>query len=107
RATNRMALSDSRRMELGSLYGKAASSLWSPLQKRFAKSAQPLTGDAQHAARAAVVLAAELSSTWKRLLSREVEKRLSLGGHRLVSALVHRALQASGRVLINSYSAYA
>ena len=105
--TNRMALSDSRRMELGSLYGKAASSLWSPLQKRFAKSAQPLTGDAQHAARAAVVLAAELSSTWKRLLSREVEKRLSLGGHRLVSALVHRALQASGRVLINSYSAYA
>lgn len=106
-ATNRMALSDSRRMELGTLYGKAASSLWTPLQRRFAKSAQPLTGDAQNAARAAVVLAGELSNTWKRLLSREAEKRLSLGGHRLVSALVHRALQASGRVLINSYAAYA
>jgi hypothetical protein len=106
-ATNRMALSDSRRMELGTLYGKAASTLWSPLHKRFAKAAQPLTGDAQHAARAAVLLAGELSNNWKRLLSREVEKRLSLGGQRLASALVHRTLQASARVLTNSYAAYA
>lgn len=105
--TNRMALSDARRMQLGTLYGKAASSLWLPLHKRFAKSGQPLTGDAQHAARSAVVLAAELSHTWKRLLSREVDKRLSLGGSRLTSALVHRALQAANRVLINSYAAYA
>ncbi|MEP7276804.1 MAG: hypothetical protein ABI812_10645 [Betaproteobacteria bacterium] len=105
--TNRMALSDSRRMELGTLYGKAVSALWSPLQKRFAKSGQPLTGDAQNAARAAVALSSEMSNTWKRLLSREAEKRLSLGGHRLVTALIHRTLQASGRVLINSYAAYA
>jgi hypothetical protein len=106
-ATNRMALSDARRMELGTLYGKSASYLWSPLLKRFAKSTQPLTGDAQNAARAAVSLANEMANLWKRLLSREVEKRLSLGGQRLSSALVHRTLQSTGRVLINSYAAYA
>ena len=106
-ATNRTALSDARRMELGTLYGKAAALLWSPLSRRFAKAAHPLTGDAQSAARAAVNLAFELSNTWKRLLAREAEKRMSLGGKSLVAALIHRSLQASNRVLINSYAAYA
>ena len=104
---NRMPLSDARRMELGTLYGKAAALLWSPVSKRFAKSSHPLTGDAQDASRAAVNLAFELSNTWKRLLARDVDKRLSLGGPRLVAALVHRTLQASNRLLINSYAAYA
>jgi len=106
-STNRTELSDSRRMEIASLYWKAATALWPPLLQRFAKGTQPLTGDAQHAARAAVVLAVELSHTWKRLLAREAEKRISLGGQRLLAALVRRALQSSGRVLVNSYAAYA
>ncbi len=106
-ATNRTALSDARRMELGTMYGRAAASLWVPLAKRFTKATQPLTGDAQDAARAAVVLASELSHIWKRLLAREADKRLSLGGQRLISALIYRTLQASNRVLVNSYSAYA
>ena len=105
-ATNRVAVSDARRLELGTLYGKASSTLWIPLQKRFVKAPQPLTGDAQHAARAAVVLAAELATTWKRLLMREADKRISFGGPRLVTALLHRVLQASARVLMNSYAAY-
>ena len=106
-ATNRTALADARRMELATLYWKASTELWTPLLKRFAKAPQPLTGDAQLAARTALVLANELSATWKRLLAREADKRLSLGGQRLLVALVRRALQSSGRVLINSYAAYA
>ena len=62
-ATNRVGVSDARRLELGTLYGKASSTLWIPLQKRFVKAPQPLTGDAQHAARAAVVLAADQVDT--------------------------------------------
>ena len=105
-ATNRLALGDSRRMELATLYWKAAGALWSPLSKRYAKSTQPLTGDAQEAARVAIELAIELSNAWKRLLGRESEKRIALGGQRLLAALVRRSLQSSGRVLINCYAAY-
>ena len=100
-ATNRTAISDARRMELATIYWKASTELWTPLLKRFAKAPQPLTGDAQLAARTSLVLATELSAMWKRLLAREADKRLSLGGQRLLRP-VRRALQS--RAVCNSYA---
>jgi len=105
-ATNRVSVSDSRRFELTAQYWKSASLLWPALARRFARAPHPLTGDALDSARSAIELAAELANAYKRLLALEAEKRISLGGPRLAVALVRRALQASSRVLINSYLAY-
>jgi cyclic-di-GMP-binding protein len=103
---NRTSLSDARRFELTAQYWKTAQTLWIPLARHFVRAPQPLTGEAQDAARATLVLATELANAYKRLLQRESDKRLSLGGPRLMVALVRRALQASSRVLINSYLSY-
>ena len=92
---NRASVSDSRRFELTAQYWKTAQTLWIPLARYFVRAPQPLTGEAQDAARAALVLATELASSYKRLLQHESDKRLSLGGPRLMVALVRRALQAS------------
>ncbi len=105
-ALNRVPLGDSRRYELIAHYWKAAQQLWTPLARDFVRASQPLTGEAQDAARSAITLASELSNAYKRLLEHEAEKRISLGGARLMGALVRRSLQSGSRVLVNSYFAY-
>src|SRR5438874_5969325 len=105
-AINRVALGDSRRHELVAQYWKASQPLWSPLIREFSRAPQPLRGDAQDAARAAVTLAIELSNAYKRMLEAEAAKRISLGGARLMGSLVRRSLQAGSRVLANSYLSY-
>src|SRR5204862_5496825 len=105
-AINRVSISDSRPFELVAQYWKAAQSLWSPLSREFTRAPQPLRDDAQDAARAGITLASELSNAYKRMLEGEAEKRISLGGARLMTALVRRSLQSGARVLINSYQSY-
>jgi hypothetical protein len=106
-ATNRVAMSDSRRMELAELYWNTAATLWAPLERQFSRATHPLTGDALECAKGALTLAAELSTAYKHLLAREADKRISLGGARLQTALIHRCLHATTRVLTSSYLAYA
>jgi hypothetical protein len=106
-ATNRMAMSDGKRLELAEKYWDAASSLWPALERQFARASHPLTGDALESAKAALTLASELSVAYKHLLASEAGKRISLGGQRLMVALIHRCLQCTTRVLINSYLSYA
>jgi hypothetical protein len=106
-ATNRMAMSDGKRLELAEKYWDAASSLWPALERQFARASHPLTGDALESAKAALTLASELSVAYKHLLASEAGKRISLGGQRLMVALIHRCLQCTTRVLVNSYLSYA
>ena len=106
-ATNRVAMSDARRMELAELYWATAANLWSQLERQFARASHPLAGDALEAAKGALTLSSELATAYKHLLSREADKRISLGGARMQTALVHRCLQATARVLTSSYIAYA
>ena len=84
-ATNRVAMSDSKRMELAEAY-------WS--------------GDALESAKAALNLAHELSVAYKHLLASESHKRLSLGGSRLMTALILGCLQCFARILSTSYLSY-
>ena len=107
-ATNRVAMSDSRRLELAELYWTTAVSLWPQLERHYSQRvSHPLTGRALEAAKAALTLAHELSTAYKHLLAREAAKRIQLGGQRLMVALVHRCLQCAMRILANSYLAYA
>jgi hypothetical protein len=106
-ATNRVAMSDSRRLDLAEKYWDAATNLWPQLEKQFVRASHPLAGDALESAKAALTLASELAVAYKHLLSSEANKRLSLGGQRLMVALVHRCLQCTTRVLVNSYLSYA
>ncbi|HVE49266.1 MAG TPA: hypothetical protein VNG69_06560 [Casimicrobiaceae bacterium] len=106
-ATNRVAMSDSRRLELAELYWGSALVLWPELERLFARSSHPLSGHALEAAKAALTLSHELSTAYKHLLAREASKRISLGGQRLMVALVNRCLQCTARILVNSYLAYA
>ena len=106
-ATNRVSMSDSRRLELAEKFWTTASPLWPHLEKAFARSTHPLSGESLEAAKAAVSLAHELSVAYKHLLAREADKRILLTGNRLLVALIHRCLQCTARVLINSYLAYA
>ena len=106
-ATNRVAMSDSRRLELAEQYWETAVVLWPQLEREFARSSHPLTGPALEAAKAALTLAEELSTAYKHLLAHEADKRISLGGQRLLVALVHRCLQCTSRILHTSYLSYA
>jgi hypothetical protein len=106
-ATNRVEMSDGKRLELAEKYWETATALWSPLERQFVRAAHPLSGDALEAAKAALTLATELAVAYKHLLVHEADKRISLGGQRLMVALVHRCLQCTTRVLVNSYLAYA
>ncbi|HTI45669.1 MAG TPA: hypothetical protein VMB76_03865 [Casimicrobiaceae bacterium] len=106
-ATNRVAMSDSRRMELSELYWNTANALWPQLERQFTRASHPLTGDALEAAKGALILSSELSTAYKHLLAREADKRISLGGARMQVALIHRCMQMTARVLTNSYLAYA
>ncbi len=106
-ATNRVAMSDGKRLELTERYWETASTLWTPLEKQFTRATHPLAGDALEAAKAGLTLASELCTAYKHLLAREADKRIALGGQRLMVALIHRCLQCSTRVLVNSYQSYA
>ncbi len=106
-ATNRVAMGDSRRLELAEIYWTTATQLWPQLERLYVRAQHPLHGHALEAAKAGLTLAHELSTAYKHLLAREAEKRISLGGARLMVALVHRCLQCTGRILINSYLSYA
>jgi len=106
-ATNRVALSESRRLELAERYYGTALTLWPNLERHFAGAQHPLAGEALAAAKAALILAAELATAYKHLLAHEAEKRLLLSGNRLLVALIHRCLQCTARILINSYQSYA
>jgi len=106
-ATNRVAMSDGKRLDLAEKYWETASGLWPALERQFSRASHPLTGDALEAAKAALTLASELSVAYKHLLASESGKRISLGGQRLMLALVHRCLQCTARVLVNSYLSYA
>ncbi len=106
-ATNRVAMSDSKRLELAELFWSASLALWSPLERKFTRASHPLAGPALEAAKAALTLATELATAYKHLLVREADKRLALGGQRLLVALVHRCLQCTTRILVTSYESYA
>jgi hypothetical protein len=105
-ATNRVAMSDSRRMELSEAYWTTATTMWPRLERLFVRASHPLTGEALQAAKSALTLAQELSVAYKHLLASEADKRISLGGARLMTALVQRCLQCFARVLSNSYLSY-
>ncbi len=107
-ATNRVAMSDSRRLELAEIYWATAVALWPQLERHYShRVTHPLTGRSLDAAKAALTLAHELSTAYKHLLAREAGKRILLGGQRLMVALVHRCLQCATRILASSYLAYA
>jgi len=105
-AINRVAMSDSRRLEIAERYWAAGDLLWPQLEKAFVRSTHPLTGEALAAAKAALGLASELSVAYKHLLAREADRRIHLTGYRLLVALIHRCLQCTARILINSYLSY-
>jgi hypothetical protein len=106
-ATNRVPMSHARRLDLTEQYWKTAALLWPRLEHRFIRASHPLHGDDLEAAKAALTLATELATAYKRLLAAEASRRLRLGGPRRIVALVRRAFQATSRVLANSYLAYA
>jgi hypothetical protein len=106
-ATNRVAMSDSKRLELAEKYWNTANTLWPLLEKQFVRASHPLSGEALEAAKAALTLSTELATAYKHLLFNEADKRISLGGQRLMLALVHRCLQCTARILVNSYLSFA
>lgn len=105
--TNRMGISDSRRLELADLYWAAADELWPQLEGEFARATHPLEGGALDAARVTISLAIELAAAYKRLLASEADRRQLLGSPRRLPALVYRCLQCTARILIESYRSYA
>lgn len=106
-ATNRVAISDSRRLELAEAYWDAALNLWPQIERYFVRASQPLSGGALEAAKAALTLAFELGTAYKHLLASEADKRITLGRPRLLVALVQRCLQCTSRILTTSYQSYA
>ena len=106
-ATNRVALSETRRLELAERYYATAISLWPNLERHFARAQHPLTGNALAAAKAALTLSTELATAYKHLLAHEAAKRSILSSNRVLVALMHRCLQCTNRILINSYQSYA
>jgi cyclic-di-GMP-binding protein len=105
-ATNRVSLSESRRLELSEKYYTTAQTLWPNLERQFSRAPHPLSGKSLEAAKASLTLSAELSTSYKHLLAHEAGKRILLTGNRLLIALIHRCLQCTARVLINSYLSY-
>ncbi|MEO8977114.1 MAG: hypothetical protein ABI552_15335, partial [Casimicrobiaceae bacterium] len=105
-ATNRVAMSGSKRLELAEAYWGTAMGMWAQLEKMFVRSTHPLSGAALESAKATLNLAHELSVAYKHLLANESQKRLSLGGARLMTALILRCLQCFARILSTSYLSY-
>ncbi len=106
-ATNRVAISEARRLELAERYYATSLALWPHLERHFARAQHPLSGNALAAAKAALTLSAELATAYKHLLAHEAEKRLILSSNRQLVALIHRCLLCTNRILINSYQSYA
>src|SRR5689334_14745960 len=106
-ATNRVSMSHARRLELAEQYWKTAALLWPRLEHRFIRASHPLQGDDLDAAKGALNLANELSTSYKRLLASEAARKFRFGGPRRIVALVRRTFQATARVLTNSYLTYA
>jgi hypothetical protein len=106
-ATNRVAVSGTRRLELAEKYYTTAVMLWPSLERQFTRASHPLSGDALAAAKAALTLSTELGIAYKHLLAHEAQRRLVLSGNRLLVALIHRCLQCTARILLNSYMSYA
>ncbi len=106
-ATNRTSLGYGRRLELTEQYWKSAALLWPRLERQFTRASHPLQNDDLEAAKAALNLANELSTSYKRLLVREASRRFTFGGPRRIVSLVRRTLQATSRALVNSYLSYA
>ena len=100
-------MSDSRRLELAELYWSTANTLWPLLEQQFVRASQPLSGVALDAAKAALTLATEMSVAYKHLLVHESTAPAAARGPRLLLALVHRCLQCTARILVNSYLSYA
>jgi hypothetical protein len=105
-ATNAVAMSDTRRLELAERYWDTADVLWPKLEAQFARAPHPLSGEALDAAKASVALAQELFVAYKRVLEREANKRALFGSNRLIVALVHRSLECVTRILVSSYLTY-
>jgi cyclic-di-GMP-binding protein len=105
-ALNRVTLPHARRLEIAEKFWAAAGTLWPQLEAKFTRASHPLTGRALEAAKSAVALAYELAVAYKRLLVRQSETRLFLGGTRGLVTLLVRSLQATARVLVNSYLSY-
>lgn len=105
-ATNRVAMSDARRLELAEAYWNTAMVLWPQLERTFMRTTHPLSGDALESAKAALNLAHEMSVAYKHLLASESAKRLNLGGTRMLTALILRCLQCFARILSTSYLSY-
>ncbi|MBS0319560.1 MAG: hypothetical protein JSR18_03395 [Proteobacteria bacterium] len=105
-ATNRVAMSDARRLELAEAYWNTALTLWPQLERTFMRTSHPLTGDALESAKAALTLAHELSVAYKHLLASESSRRIPLGGTRMLTALILRCLQCFARILSTSYLSY-
>jgi hypothetical protein len=106
-ATNRVVVSAARRLELAETYHGTVVKLWPSLELQFARASHPLSGEALTAAKAALALSTELAVAYKHLLAHEADKLIVLSGNKLLVALIHRSLQCSARVLINSYMSYA
>lgn len=105
-ATNLVAMSDSRRLELAERYWDTADLLWPKLDAQFGRAQHPLGGEALDAAKASLGLALELFVAYKRVLEREANKRALFGNSRLTIALIHRCLECATRILVLSYLAY-
>jgi len=106
-ATNIVAVSDARRLELAEKFWHTAEILWPRLELYFASAAHPLRGEALEAAKATLGLAQELFIAYKRVLQQEANKRALFRGNRALAVLVHRCMQCTWRILLNSYIAYA
>jgi hypothetical protein len=106
-ATNVVALGDARRLELAEKFWHTAEILWPRLELYFANAAHPLNGEALEAAKATLGLAQELFIAYKRVLAHEANKRVLFGGTRTLAVLIHRCMQCTWRILVNSYVAYA
>ena len=106
-SANQRSMPHAHRLGMAEQYWAAAETLWPKLEAGFARAVHPLAARALEAAKNAIGLACELSVANKRLLVRQSEKRFVLGGPRQLAALLHRSLQASARVLVNSYQSYA
>ena len=106
-ATNNVTVNDARRLELAEKFWHTAEILWPRLELYFASAAHPLRGEALEAAKAALGLAHELFTAYKHVLDHEANKRVLFGGNRMLAALIHRCMQCTWRILVNSYVAYA
>jgi hypothetical protein len=106
-ATNIVVIGDARRRELAEKFWHTAEILWPRLELYFSSAAHPLQGEALEAAKATLCLAQELFTAYKRLLEHEADKRALFGGNRALALLVHRCMQCTWRILVNSYIAYA